>query len=88
MVGELFDEYLRFILICTGVPLGVSAIAGLVVGIAQAATQIQEQTIQYVVKLTAVGVTIWLGGDRFISEGLLLFARTLEMIAVLGEVGR
>jgi len=84
-IESLFEEYLRFIFVGAAVPLGVSAAAGLAVGILQAATQIQEQTIGYLVKVTAVGMTMWLGGERFISEGLQLFSRTFAVIALLGE---
>lgn len=87
-MSDLVDEYSRFILVCTVVPLGVSALVGLAVGIVQAATQIQEQTIMYTVKLIAVVGTVWMGGERIAAEGLALFARTLESIAVLGVMRR
>lgn len=52
-----------------------SALLGLVVGVAQSATQVQEQSFSFVVRLLAVGCALWLGAD-FIGERVHAF--TLE----------
>ena len=60
-------QALILILILSGPPILVSMILGLLVAIFQAATQIQEQTLSFTVKLFATIFTIiflggWLGG--------------------------
>jgi len=59
---------LLLILILSAPPVIISMILGTVVAIFQAATQIQEQTTSFVVKLVAVTLTLmllgpWLGGQ-------------------------
>ncbi|NGX30874.1 MAG: Flagellar biosynthetic protein FliQ [Chlamydiae bacterium] len=61
---------LLMILIVSGPPIILSMILGLMVAIFQAATQIQEQTLSFVVKLFAVIGTLmilgpWIGGQIF-----------------------
>lgn len=60
-------EALLLILILSGPPIAIASIIGLFVAIFQAATQIQEQTFSFAVKMVAVMATIimmggWLGG--------------------------
>jgi len=59
---------LLLILILSAPPVLISMLLGTIVAIFQAATQIQEQTISFVVKLVAVTLTLmlmggWLGGQ-------------------------
>ena len=61
-------QALILILLLSGPPILVSMILGLLVAIFQAATQIQEQTLSFTVKLFATIFTImllggWLGGQ-------------------------
>lgn len=63
-------EALLLILIISGPPIVFASIIGLFVAIFQAATQIQEQTLAFAVKLVAVMATVilmggWLGGLIF-----------------------
>lgn len=51
-------------------PILVASLAGLLISLFQAITQLQEQTLAFGVKLIAVGLTImlmagWLGGEIF-----------------------
>ena len=60
-------EALLLILILSGPPILFASIIGLFVAIFQAATQIQEQTLSFAIKMVAVMVTVivlggWLGG--------------------------
>lgn len=60
-------EALLLILILSGPPILFASIVGLFVAIFQAATQIQEQTLSFAIKLVVVMATIlfmggWLGG--------------------------
>lgn len=69
--NEIFQftyQALILILLLSGPPILVSMILGLMVAVFQAATQIQEQTLSFTVKLFAVVFTIiflggWLGGQ-------------------------
>ena len=59
---------LLLILILSAPPVLISMVLGVVVAIFQAATQIQEQTVSFVVKLVSVVLTLmimgpWLGGQ-------------------------
>lgn len=67
VIFEYSYEALLLILIISGPPIAVASIIGLFVAIFQAATQIQEQTFAFAVKLVAVFATImvmggWIGG--------------------------
>ncbi len=65
-------------------PIVVASLAGLLVSLFQAITQLQEQTLAFGVKLVAVGVTImlmagWLGGEIY-NFAVHLFANFHHMV--------
>ena len=67
-IYQLTYQALLLILILSGPPILISMVFGLTVAIFQAATQIQEQTLSFTVKLFAVIMTLmilggWLGGQ-------------------------
>lgn len=67
-IYQLTYQALILILLLSGPPIIISTILGLLVAIFQAATQIQEQTLSFTVKLFAVILTIiflggWLGAE-------------------------
>ena len=67
-IGQLAYEALLLILVLSGPPIFISMFFGLGVAIFQAATQIQEQTLSFTVKLVAVILTLmflggWLGSE-------------------------
>jgi len=69
-------QALILILMLSGPPIIISTILGLVVAIFQAATQIQEQTLSFTVKLFAVIFTIiFLGG--WLGSTILQFANMI-----------
>lgn len=75
-IYQLSYQALLLILILSGPPILISMVLGLLVAIFQAATQIQEQTLSFTVKLIAVIVTLilmggWLGGQ------ILQFSNTI-----------
>ena len=63
----VFTEYVKqaflLVVILSAIPLLVSSLVGLVVALVQAATQIQEQSIQFVIKLAALCMVLF-----FLSE--------------------
>jgi len=75
-IYQLTYQALILILILSGPPIVISMIFGLTVAIFQAATQIQEQTLSFTVKLFAVIITIIaLGG--WLSAQIIQYANTI-----------
>jgi len=56
---SLTNEALWLVLILSAPPIIVASVAGLLVAIVQAATQIQEQTLQYTAKFFAITLTLF-----------------------------
>lgn len=72
---RLAAETLYLVLFVSAPVLGVSLLIGLAVGLLQAVTQVQEQTLSFVPKLVGVGVALavaggWMGAQlvRFTDE--------------------
>jgi len=75
-IYALSYQALILILMLSGPPIIISTILGLIVAIFQAATQIQEQTLSFTVKLFAVIFSIlFLGG--WLGEAILQFTHTV-----------
>ena len=75
-ISQLSYQALLLILILSGPPILISMTFGLSVAIFQAATQIQEQTLSFTVKLVAVIMTlIFMGG--FLSAQIMQFANNI-----------
>lgn len=75
-IHTLSYEALMLILILSGPPIVISMVLGLLVAIFQAATQIQEQTLSFTVKLIAVILSIILLGG-WLSGQLIQFTSTI-----------
>ena len=56
---QLTYDALWLVLILSAPPIVVAAVSGLLVAVVQAATQIQEQTLQYTVKFFAIVLTLF-----------------------------
>lgn len=73
---------LLWIVLITSLPVVlVASVVGIIVSLFQALTQIQDQTLQFMIKLLAVAVTLmasyhWLGG--------LLLSYTRQVILQIG----
>lgn len=63
MVIDVLRQGLWTELVVTAPILIVSLMVGLVIGLLQALTSVQESTLTFVPKLAAVLVTLWLGMD-------------------------
>lgn len=76
-VVQLAYEGMILILVLSGPPILISMFFGLIVAIFQAATQIQEQTLSFTVKLVMVVLTLmWMGswlGSQILGFGLNIF---------------
>jgi type III secretion protein S len=75
-IYKLSYEALLLILLLSGPPIIVSMIFGLTIAIFQAATQVQEQTLSFVIKLiAAIATLIILGG--WLSSMIMHFTSTI-----------
>ena len=75
-VVQLAYEGLLLILILSAPPILVSMFFGILVAIFQAATQIQEQTLSFTIKLVAVTLTLmFLGG--WLGARIMSFASNI-----------
>jgi type III secretion protein S len=76
-VIDLSYQALMLVLMLSMPAVAVSAVVGVVVGLLQAVTQIQDQSIAYAAKLIAVTVATvlsarWMGGELYqFGENLL-----------------
>ena len=75
-IYQLSYQALLMILILSGPPILISMSVGLFVAIIQAATQIQEQTLSFTVKLVAVIFTLLLMGG-WLGAQILQFANSI-----------
>lgn len=75
-IYQLTNQALLLILILSGPPILVSMLFGLIVAIFQAATQIQEQTLSFTIKLIAVIFMLMFFGG-FLSAQIMQYARTI-----------
>ncbi|MBN1914287.1 MAG: type III secretion system export apparatus subunit SctS [Parachlamydiales bacterium] len=73
---QLTYQALLLILILSGPPIIISMVLGLLVAIFQAATQIQEQTLSFTVKLFAVIISLILLGG-WLGSQILHYANTI-----------
>jgi type III secretion protein S len=69
---QLTQQALWLTLILSGPPVGAAALVGLLVAFLQAATQLQEQTLQYVAKFFAIVITIFITAS-LLGGGLYQF---------------
>jgi flagellar biosynthetic protein FliQ len=67
-VVDLARQALWVAMIISAPILGVGLTVGLVVGIFQAATSINEQTLSFIPKVLAVGMTISMAGGWMINK--------------------
>ena len=75
-VVQLAYQALILVAILSAPPILISTLLGLVVAIFQAATQIQEQTLSFTIKLTSVLVTLFIMGD-YLGAQILQYAQTI-----------
>ncbi len=75
-VIQLAYQGLLLILILSAPPILVSMFFGIVVAIFQAATQIQEQTLSFTIKLVAVTLTLMLFGS-WLGSQIMAFATNI-----------
>lgn len=83
----IFFDTLRqglWLAVITSTPiLGVALVAGLIVGLFQALTSIQELTLTFVPKLGAIAAVFWLTMD-FMSQSIVMFFQDSIIPLVIG----
>ncbi len=77
MEQEIFKDALKFTLLISLVPTCICMVTGIVVGVLQSATQIQEQSIAYAVKLGAVVLCLILTAPWYSNKFMILFEKAL-----------
>lgn len=82
---NFFQQGLWMAVLLSAPPLIIATLCGVVVSLVQAVTQIQDQTLPYVVKLVAVAVTL-AGMGRWI--GVELIQLTELAMRMVPDVGR
>jgi len=75
-VTQLAYQGLLLILILSAPPILISLFFGILVAIFQAATQIQEQTLSFTIKLVAVTLTLMFMGG-WLGAQILAFGRNI-----------
>lgn len=88
-VIQLAYQGMLLILILSAPPILVSMFFGIIVAIFQAATQIQEQTLSFTIKLVAVTLTLmlmgqWLGA-QIMGFSLSIFEHFPEWVVTSGH---
>ena len=83
-VNYLQDAFWQIIL-AAGPILGVALSIGLIIGIIQAATSINEMTLSFVPKLVLVLITLALLANFMMTELTDYFAYIFDQIASIGQ---
>ncbi|HET9934273.1 MAG TPA: flagellar biosynthetic protein FliQ [Polyangiaceae bacterium] len=78
---ELFKNAIIVVCMVAGPALIVALIMGLIVGVLQAATQVNEASISFVMKLLAVGATFVVLGSWSVQKLVDYTGRTIASIA-------
>jgi flagellar biosynthetic protein FliQ len=78
---ELFKNAIFVAAMIAGPALAVALVMGLVVGVLQAATQVNEASISFVAKLIAVGATLAVLGSWSMQKLVDYTGRTIASIA-------
>ncbi|MBJ7311916.1 type III secretion system export apparatus subunit SctS [Rugamonas sp. CCM 8940] len=82
---NFFQHGLWLAIMLSAPPLLIATVFGVIVSLVQAVTQIQDQTLPYVVKLVSVAVTITAVGRWLGTELLQLTDLALTMIPNIGR---
>jgi len=77
---DVVKEGIEVVLILITPPLLVSLIAGLIIGVFQAATQIQEQTLTFAPKIILTFLTIMLLGSWMLQKLVEYMQEILEKL--------
>jgi len=82
---SFFQQGLWLTIVMSAPPLIIATLCGLTVSLLQAVTQVQDQTLPYVVKLVSVAVTLAVLGRWFGNELIQLFNLAFTLIPDIGR---
>jgi type III secretion protein S len=80
-----FQQGLWLAIVMSAPPLIIATICGVAVSLVQAITQVQDQTLPYVVKLVAVAITLAVLGRWFGQELMQLFNLAFTLLPNVGR---
>jgi len=83
VILRILREGLLLVLLLSAAPMLASMLVGLIVGIFQATTQIQEQTLSYVPKLVAVFTTLAIIGPWAVGQAVRFASLILNNISLV-----
>ncbi|EAA3660104.1 type III secretion system export apparatus subunit SctS [Salmonella enterica] len=84
-IVQLASELLWLVLVLSLPIVLVVSLVGILIGLAQALTQIQDQTIAFVIKLVCACITLALT-HHWMGEALLGYlAKTMDLIGQMGS---
>lgn len=82
---NFFQQGLWLAIALSAPPLIVATLCGVLVSLVQAITQIQDQTLPYVVKLVSVSITLALLGRWLGSELIQLASTAFSLVSTVGR---
>lgn len=80
-----FQQGLWLAVTMSAPPLLIAALFGVIVSLVQAVTQIQDQTLPYIVKLVAVALSLAVCGRWFGNELIQLFNLAFFLLPGVGR---
>lgn len=82
---QFFQQGLWLAITISAPPLLIATLFGVLVSLVQAITQVQDQTLPYVVKLMSVAITVAVLGRWFGSELIQLLETAFTLIPTVGR---
>ena len=86
MFSSVIKEGFFLVLVCSLVPLVFCAISGLIISLIQALTQIQEQSIGYVVKFFTLCAVLWCFSDLIQTRLITFIQECINGLSYLGQM--
>ena len=85
MFGAYVIKSFFLVMLFSGVPLLVTSISGLLVSVLQAATQVQEQSVAYLVKFISLSIALAVLASFFSNHLVGLFQEFLGSLEYFGR---
>jgi len=82
---NFFQQGMWLVVAISAPPLLVAALCGLIVSMLQTVTQIQDQTVPYVIKLAAIVVTMLVCARWTCNELIQLINLAFELMPAVGR---
>lgn len=82
-ITRILREGLMLVLLLSAGPMLTSMLIGLIMGIVQATTQLQEQTLSYVPKLAGVFLSIAILGPWLLAQAAKFAVTLMDSIATV-----